>query len=75
MKYQHSKEESAEYLRRALPLMSSQNAALHPVSYAVWYEYVAGMNNALMAATDSLLKDGAWQAVEPVLKDPESIYK
>lgn len=57
MKYQHSKEESAEYLRRALPLMSSQNAALHPVSYAVWYEYVAGMNNALMAATDSLLKD------------------
>ena len=23
----------------------------------------------------SVLKDGAWQAVEPVLKDPESIYK
>ena len=23
----------------------------------------------------SLYKDGAWQAVEPVLKDPESIYK
>ena len=22
-----------------------------------------------------LLKDGAWQTVEPVLKDPESIYK
>lgn len=55
MKYQHSKEESAEYLRRALPIMSSQNAALHPVSYAVWYEYVAGMNNALKAAADSLL--------------------
>ena len=23
----------------------------------------------------SVLKDGAWHAVEPVLKDPESIYK
>ena len=23
----------------------------------------------------SVLQDGAWQAVEPVLKDPESIYK
>lgn len=55
MKYQHSKEESAEYLRRALPLMSSQDAALHPISYAVWYEYVAGMNSGLNAAADALL--------------------
>ncbi len=55
MKYRHNKEESAEYLRRALPLMSNQNAALHPVSYAVWYEYVSGMNTALNAATDALL--------------------
>ena len=23
----------------------------------------------------SVLKEGAWQAVEPVLKDPQSIYK
>jgi len=23
----------------------------------------------------SVLKDGAWHAVDPVLKDPESIYK
>ena len=58
MKYQHSKEESAEYLRRALPMMSSQDAALHPVSYAVWYEYVSGMNNALNTATDTLLARG-----------------
>lgn len=55
MKYQHSREESAEYLRRALPMMSSQNAALHPLSYAVWYEYVAGMNTGLNAAADTLL--------------------
>lgn len=59
MKYQHGREESAEYLRRALPLMSNQSAALHPVSYAVWYEYVSGMNAALNAAADSLLARGA----------------
>ena len=55
MKYPHGKEESAEYLRRALPLMSNQNAALHPISYAVWYEYVAGMNATLQHAIDKLL--------------------
>lgn len=59
MKYQHSKEESAEYLRRALPMMSNQNAAFHPVSYAVWYEYVSGMNRALASAADLLLTRGA----------------
>lgn len=55
MKYQHSKTESSEYLRRALPLMSNQDAGLHPISYAVWYEYVSGMNVALNAAADKLL--------------------
>ena len=55
MKYQHNKEESAEYLRRALPLMANQDAALHPVSYAVWYEYVSGINTALIDAADALL--------------------
>ncbi len=41
-KYTHSKDQSAEILRQTLPLMSKQSAALHPVSYAVWYEYVSG---------------------------------
>jgi diguanylate cyclase len=41
VKYEHSIERSTEYLRMALPLMSKQAAALHPVSYSVWYEYVA----------------------------------
>jgi diguanylate cyclase len=59
MNYTHCKEESAEYLRLALPLMSRQDAALHPISYAVWYEYVAGINHALNATTDALLAKGA----------------
>ena len=53
MKYTHSRTESAEYLRLALPLMSKQDAPLHPISYAVWYEYVSGMNRSLNTAVDA----------------------
>lgn len=58
MNYQDSIEQSAELLRRALPLMSKQKAALNPISYAVWYEYVAGINPALQARIDELTRDG-----------------
>lgn len=58
MEYHDSVEQSAEYLRRALPLMSKQTAALTPISYAVWYEYVAGINPALQARIDELTRDG-----------------
>ena len=47
MQYRDSVERSAEYLRLALAHMGQQAAGLHPVSYAVWYEYVSGRNNAL----------------------------
>ncbi len=59
MKYSDSVEKSAEFLRHAVPLMSRQAAALHPVSYAVWYEYVAGRNSALRASIDDHTRDGA----------------
>jgi diguanylate cyclase len=59
MKYRQSIEESAEYLRRALPLMSRQHATLNPISYTVWYEYVAGINPGLRARIDELTRDGA----------------
>ncbi len=59
MKYRDSIEKSAEYLRRALPLMSRQAAALHPVSYAIWYEYVSGGNTSLKVAIDASLQNGA----------------
>ncbi|MBK1681057.1 GGDEF domain-containing protein [Rhodocyclus tenuis] len=60
MKYSNeSIEKSAEYLRQALPLMSRQAAALHPVSYAIWYEYVSGRNPALRASIDQLTRNGA----------------
>lgn len=58
MKYQDSIEQSAEYLRLALPLMSRQTAALTPISFAIWYEYVAGINPALQTRIDELTADG-----------------
>jgi diguanylate cyclase len=58
MEYHDSIEQSAEYLRLALPLMTKQAAGLHPISYAVWYEYVSGTNPPLRARIDELNKTG-----------------
>lgn len=58
MNYQDSVEKSAEYLRLALPWMVKQQAAVHPISYAIWYEYVAERNAALKAAIDDYLTNG-----------------
>ncbi len=55
MRYSDSKEYSGELLRLVLPLMSAHDAALNPVSYAVWYEYVSGINPELTKAVDALI--------------------
>jgi diguanylate cyclase len=55
MIYQDTVERSTEYLRQALPLMARQEAALHPISYAVWYDYVARRTPELRTAVDQLL--------------------
>lgn len=47
MRYHETKEQSAEILRLAIPLMARQKAAYHPLSYAIWYEHTAGINPAL----------------------------
>lgn len=65
MRYQHSREESAEILRRALQLMSPHRAGYHPVSYAVWYEHAADLNPGLTQELDKLL------ACEALLSDTE----
>ena len=53
-------ERSTELLRQALPWMSRQKAGLHPVSYAIWFEYVARSNPPLRAAIDEhLAREGA----------------
>jgi diguanylate cyclase len=58
MRYKETREQSAELLRMVLPLMSKHAAGLHPLSYAVWYEYCAGTNPQLKAAVDQRLQSG-----------------
>lgn len=58
VRYEDSIEDSAKFLRLALQYMTRQAAALHPISYAVWYEYASGRNAALNAAVDSLTREG-----------------
>jgi diguanylate cyclase len=48
MRYKETRE-----LRMVLPLMAKASAGFHPLSYAVWYEYVAGNNPQLQAAVDT----------------------
>jgi len=58
MQYRDSVERSAEYLRLALGHMAQQSAGLHPVSYAVWYEYVSGRNSELNRELDTFKSSG-----------------
>jgi len=76
MRYAHTKEHSLELLRQAMPLMSRQDAALHPFSYALWYEHVSGENPALSERLESataegmrLDEDGARRLYEQFISD------
>ena len=55
MRYKEDKDQSAELLRLALPLMARQSAALHPISYTLWYEHVAGINLPLSTVLEASL--------------------
>jgi len=55
MRYTEDKDQSAELLRLALPLMARQSAALHPISYTLWYEHVAGINPPLSTVLEASL--------------------
>jgi diguanylate cyclase len=49
---------SAELMRLALPLMSKHSDGFQPMSYALWYEYVAGGNDALRQELDESIRKG-----------------
>jgi diguanylate cyclase len=60
IKYNETLTQSAEYLRMILPLMAKHKAPFNPVSYTVWYEYVAGINQSLKHDIDKqTANDGA----------------
>lgn len=54
-KYDQDRNASAEIFRLVLQNMSKHEAAFTPCCYAVWYEYVAGINLRLKRAMDNML--------------------
>ena len=57
-RYSESREASGELLRLILPLLSKQAAGFHPISYALWYEYAAGINPLLKTEVDKIMSSG-----------------
>lgn len=57
MEYNEYHDQAAEYMRLALPMMKKHGIAMTPANYAVWYEYVAGNNEALKHAVDANVDD------------------
>ena len=56
--YPDSVERSSEFLRLALPQMAKHAAALHPINYAVWYEYASGRSGDLRTEIERMTADG-----------------
>ncbi len=54
--YKQNKEESAEILRLILQKMVKHPASFTPPTYAVWYEYLAGINPRLSEEINKLLE-------------------
>jgi diguanylate cyclase len=71
MRYTQDLDKSSELLRLAIARMSKQLAPFNPITYAVWYEYVADPNSALRAELDGLLNAGSPITQEVV----QSLYR
>jgi diguanylate cyclase len=57
-RYREPKERSAELLRLTLAHMGRHAAAFNPITFAVWYEYAAGINPMLNVAIDQRVNEG-----------------
>jgi diguanylate cyclase len=58
MRYDQSVQQSAEILRMVLPHFPRHSAAYHPISFALWYEFTAGINPPLSKRIEELLAEG-----------------
>lgn len=52
MEYTESRQKSAELLRQIIAQMNQHDAPFNPITYTVWYEYLAGLNGRLREALD-----------------------
>jgi diguanylate cyclase len=59
MRYQQSAAQSAELLRLILPRIGLHGGQFTPSAYAVWYEYLAGVNPALSDALEARLRQSS----------------
>ncbi len=57
MKYNENLARTKELLRLVIAQMGKHDAPFHPVNYAVWYEYMAGINDALNREVNELTTD------------------
>jgi diguanylate cyclase len=64
MDYSEDKDQVAEYMRLAIPLMNQNGVAMTPSNYTVWFEHVSGKNAALSAKIESLLQNGKGVTVQ-----------
>lgn len=55
MHYSESKQQSGELLRLIVPQLAKHQAACTPLAFALWYEYLAGLNPGLKKAMDEIL--------------------
>ncbi len=58
MQYLESSEQSVEYLRRVIPLISKHKIKANPINYTIWYEYISGNNEKLAREIDRLREKG-----------------
>lgn len=56
MKYDHSSEKAAEYLRLTLKELGEYNLPATPANYSVWYEFFARVNPSLNEAIEGYLR-------------------
>jgi diguanylate cyclase len=66
--YNQTQAQSAELLRLVLSRMSQHSAAFNPITFAVWYEHVAGINPRLSQALEQARKADPKLGDETVLR-------
>lgn len=55
--YDFSPTLNAGYLKKIVPLLTQHHIAANPINYAIFYDYVAGQNQNLTNAIDTLLSE------------------
>jgi diguanylate cyclase len=58
MRYEQDRNASGEILRLLIQKMAAHPASFNPLTYSVWYEFVAGINPGLHKAISPLLESG-----------------